>query len=316
LPEAARPARWWSVLVRSTVTVAAVLADVAVIVTVSVLVGLGYHLAMYGTLGPVPGFVALGTSAASIFVLPGLFRGEYEFTHYLSFRQHVGRAFAYWNITFVALLVLAFMTRSLEDYSRASMVLFYLAGLPTLIVTRYAVVSTVLLGSRAGIVTTKRVFLIGTAEDITDFLRRYQPWNLGLHIVGAASLSRFDPQASHEGHLGALVGDLRGALDSARRLHPEAVYIVGPWSETGTIEACVDEFLKMPVEIHLGPERVLDRFDSVRIAKHGSMASLQLTRAPLTWSERMLKRAFDVTVAAGILIVLAPLLALTALLIY
>ena len=59
-----------------------------------------------------------------------------------------------------------------------------------------------------------------------------------------------------------------------------------PWSETATIDECVDEFLNIPVEIHLGPERILDRFENVRIAKHGSMASLQLTRAPLTWSER------------------------------
>ena len=317
VPEStARPARWWSALARSTVAVAAVLADAAVIVTVSVLVGLGYHLEIYGALGPLPGFVALGTSAASLFVLPGLFRGEYEFTHYLAFRQHAGRAFAYWNITFVALLALAFVTRALEDYSRASMILFYLAGLPALILVRYALVSTVLLGSRAGLVTTKRVFLIGTSDDITAFLRRYQPWNLGLHIVGAASLGRLDPQASREEHAETLAADLPEALESARRLHPEAVYIVGPWSETGMIEACVDEFLKMPVEIHLGPERILDRFDSLRIVKHGSMASLQLTRAPLNWSERMLKRIFDVTVAAGILIVLGPLLTLTALLIY
>ncbi|MBV8835286.1 MAG: exopolysaccharide biosynthesis polyprenyl glycosylphosphotransferase [Alphaproteobacteria bacterium] len=316
LPTTSRPTRWWNALARSTVGVAAVLADVATIVAVSVLVGLGYHLEMYGTLGPVPGFVALGTSAASIFVLPGLFRGEYELTHYLSFSQHAARAFAYWNVTFVALLALAFVTRALEDYSRASMILFYLAGLPTLVLVRYALVSTVILGSRAGIVTAQRVFLIGTAEDITAFVRRYQPWNLGLHAVGAAPLTRVDPSISPQERAQTLAADLRGALESARRLHPEAVYIVGPWSETGMIEACVDEFLKMPVEIHLGPERVLDRFDSVRIAKHGSMASLQLTRAPLNWSERMLKRLFDVTAAAGVLIVLSPLLALTALAIY
>jgi exopolysaccharide biosynthesis polyprenyl glycosylphosphotransferase len=83
-----------------------------------------------------------------------------------------------------------------------------------------------------------------------------------------------------------------------------------------TINECVDEFLNIPVEIHLGPERILDRFENVRIAKHGSMASLQLTRAPLTWSERALKRIFDVTLAAGVLVALSPLLAITALMIW
>jgi Undecaprenyl-phosphate glucose phosphotransferase len=314
--ETARPARWWSAVARRTVGVAGVLADVAVIIGVSVMVGLGYHLTIYGNVGPVYGFVALGASAASIFVLPGIFRGEYTLTHYLTFSQHARRAFAYWNITFVALLALAFVTRALEDYSRASMILFYLAGVPTLVMARHALVSTVILGSKVGLVTAQRVFLIGSSDDIAAFVRRYQPWNFGLHTVGAAPLTRLDALATPEQQAHALAADLRHAVDVARVLNPDAVYIVMPWSEAGMIDACVDEFLKMPVEIHLGPERILDRFDSVSIVKHGSMASLQLTRAPLNWSERMLKRVFDVTVAAGVLIVLSPLLTFTAALIW
>jgi Undecaprenyl-phosphate glucose phosphotransferase len=315
LPTTARPARWWSTFPRQSVSVASVLADAAVIVALSILVGLAYHLAIYGNVGPLRGFIALGTSAASIFVLPGIFRGEYELTHYLSFSLHARRVFAYWNITFVALLAVAFVTRALEDYSRASMILFYLAGVPMIVLTRYALVSTVILGSRVGLVTAQRVFLIGSSEDISAFVRRYQPWNFGLQTVGAAPLARPDPRATDEERAQALAVDLRHAIDGARLLHPDAVYIVAPWSETGTIDACVDEFLKMPVEIHLGPERILDRFDNVRIAKHGSMASLQLTRAPLNWSERLLKRIFDVVIAAGVLIALSPLLAVTAVLI-
>jgi Undecaprenyl-phosphate glucose phosphotransferase len=314
-PAAVRPARWWSGLARYAVSAAAVVADAAVILGASVLVGLGYHLAIYGDVGPVPGFVALGASAASIFVLPGILRGEYDFVNYLSFTLHARRAFAYWNVTFVVLLAVAFVTRALEDYSRASMILFYLAGVPAIVLVRYALVSTVVLGSKVGIVTAQRVFLIGTTEDIAAFVRRYQPWNFGLRVIGAATLTQLDPWVTRAERTQTLAADLRGAVDEARRLHPDAVYVVAPWSETGTIDACVDAFLKMPVEIHLGPERILDRFDKVRIAKHGSVASLQLTRAPLNWSELMLKRLFDVTVAAGVLIVLAPLLAATALMI-
>ena len=54
------------------------------------------------------------------------------------------------------------------------------------------------------------------------------------------------------------------ASAQSRTLNPEAVYIVTPWSETGTIDSCVEEFLKMPVEIHLGPERILDRLMHAR----------------------------------------------------
>ncbi|MEA2880319.1 MAG: hypothetical protein QOF14_5515 [Hyphomicrobiales bacterium] len=313
---AAHPSRRWTTFARHTVRVVCVLADAVIVIGISVLMGAAYHLAVYGDAGPLLSFLGVGATAAGLFVLPGILRGEYDLTHYLAFRPHLRRVFNYWNVTFVALLALAFITRLMEDYSRASMVLFYLAGLPVLLVTRYALVSTVMLSSKVGLVTAQRVFLIGSGEDISGFVRRFQPWNFGLHTVGAAPLRRLDSFSSREEQRRALEADLRQAVETARTLRPDAVLIVTPWSDTGTIDSCVDEFLNMPVEIHLGPERILDRFEHVRIARHGPMTSLQLTRAPLTWAERTQKRAFDVVIAAGALTVLVPALAVIALAIW
>jgi len=211
---AARPTRWWNAFARYAIGLAAVMADAGVIIGVSVLIGIAYHLAFYGSGGPLAGFVAVGASAASIFVLPAIFRGEYELANYLSFRSHARRVFAYWNITFVALLALAFVTRALDDYSRASMILFYVMGLPAVVLARYALVSTVVLGSKVGLVTAQRVFLIGSSEDISGFVRRYQLWNFGLHTVGAAPLTQPDPYASPEQRRAAL------AAEMARRYVP------------------------------------------------------------------------------------------------
>jgi Undecaprenyl-phosphate glucose phosphotransferase len=312
----ARPAHRWSSIARYGISVLAVLADAALIVGLCVAVGWTYHLVAYGDFEPLRSFAGVGLIAAGTFVLPGVVRGEYDITHYLDFRPHLRRVFTYWNVTFVALLALAFLTQVTRDYSRASMLLFYVMGLPALMVLRYALVRTVILGSKVGLVTAQRVFLIGSGEDISAFVRRYQPWNFGLHTVGAAPLTRLDSYATGTERRQALAADLRQAIDTARNLRPDAVYIVTPWSETATINDCVDEFLNIPVEIHLGPERILDRFENVRIATHGRMASLQLTRAPLSWFERMQKRLFDIVAASGILIVLSPLLAVVSVLVF
>src|SRR3954463_1697980 len=234
---AARPARWWSAAARHSISIATVLADAATIIGLSILIGVSYHLFAYGHLGPLRNFLAVGAVAASTFIVPPIFRGEYALTHYLSFRMHARRAFTYWNITFMVLLTLAFVTRALEDYSRASMILFYVLGLPAVVLVRYALVSTVILGSKVGLVTAQRVFLIGSSEDISAFVRRYQPWNFGLHTVGAAPLTRPDPHATLEQQAHALAADLRHAVDAARVLNPDAVYIVLPWSEAGMIDA-------------------------------------------------------------------------------
>jgi Undecaprenyl-phosphate glucose phosphotransferase len=113
----------------------------------------------------------------------------------------------------------------------------------------------------------------------------------------------------------AIRTDLAQAIDTARPLRPDAVFVIVPWSESETIDQCVSELLTMPAEIHLGPERILERFDNMRISRLGRIATLQLTRQPLSPLEVLQKRVFDIVVAAGILLLLSPLLACVALLI-
>jgi hypothetical protein len=61
--------------------------------------------------------------------------------------------------------------------------------------------------------------------------------------------------------------------------------MIMPWSNTETIERAVDRLMTLPVSIHLGPERILDRFAKVEIIKVADMATLCLARPPLTFLE-------------------------------
>ena len=173
----------------------------------------------------------------------------------------------------------------------------------------------VVAGSRIGLVTAQRVFLVGHSGEIIRFLRQHQPWNLGLRIVGTAPLTPMGADASPELKHEAVRADLAVAIDGARGLQPDAVYIIVPWSETEVIKRCVEELLTIPAEIHLGGERIFDRFENVRIARFGPIASLQLTRHPLSPLEVLQKRAFDLVAATGILVLLLPMLVGVALLI-
>jgi Undecaprenyl-phosphate glucose phosphotransferase len=247
--------------------------------------------------------------------LPGIVHGEYELSHYLSFKAHVRRATTLWNITLLCLLMLGFLIKSTEGYSRGAIILFYVTGLPSILLMRYAMVRSVIVGSRMGLVAAQRIFLIGRDEDINAFLRRYQPWDLGLQTVGTARLSPCLPDATASERRLTLEADLKRAIEAARTLSPESVFVIAPWSDIATIDRCVEELLTVPVEIHLGPERILDRFEMVRISKFGSMATLQLTRAPLSSFEVLQKRVFDLIIAGAALTVLTPVLALIALLI-
>ena len=130
----ARPARLVERRSRATsISVLAVLADAVVIVGVlrCCRVGLSPH-----GLRRSSGHCAASSASASSRRVRSCCRessaASMTLNHYLDFRPHLRRVFTYWNITFVTLLALAFLTQVTRDYSRASMLLFYVTGLPAI----------------------------------------------------------------------------------------------------------------------------------------------------------------------------------------
>jgi exopolysaccharide biosynthesis polyprenyl glycosylphosphotransferase len=87
-----------------------------------------------------------------------------------------------------------------------------------------------------------------------------------------------------------------------------------PWHATDTLHRCAEALLRLPAEIHLGAEHILDRFEHVQLSRFGSMASLQLTRMPLSRLELIEKRAFDLLFASIALLLLTPVLVVAAIL--
>jgi exopolysaccharide biosynthesis polyprenyl glycosylphosphotransferase len=81
------------------------------------------------------------------------------------------------------------------------------------------------------------------------------------------------------------------------------------------IDRCADTLRKLPAELHLGPEHILDRFEQVELLKIGPITSLQLRRMPLSRLELMEKRALDIVLASAALLLLTPMLILVAALI-
>ena len=135
--------------------------------------------------------------------------------------------------------------------------LFYVTTLVALIVLRYFIVRITALARAAGLMSAQRIFLIGTGANVGAFVNRYEPWTLGINIVGCRFLTPVAATAPAEERRAMLDRDLAEAVASVRSLAPDAIFLLLPWSATETIERCAETFLTLPVEIHLGPEQVL-----------------------------------------------------------
>jgi polysaccharide biosynthesis protein PslA len=307
--------RRWTTLTRTGILAAFLLADFSAIVTISWLTGVSYHLLAYQDAGDMMNYLKVGLLSAIIFVIPNIFRGEYSLPNFFAFKPHLRRSIQLWNVTFIGLLVVGLLLQITVVYSRGWMLLFYGLTMCTLLALRYLYVRATVLGSKIGLISAQRIFLVGTARHIEDFANRHQPRSSGINIVGCHFLGLTDPAAAPREREAALARDLEQAIGGARPLQPDAILLVMPWHDADTIEYCADVLLKLPAAIHLGPEHILDRFEEVQVLKIGAMASLQLRRVPLSRLELLEKRAFDLVFASTALLLLTPLLVIVAILI-
>jgi Undecaprenyl-phosphate glucose phosphotransferase len=303
-----------SALTRLTFFAAILVADVATIVTMSYLTGTTYHLFAYGYRGSIVSYLQIGLLCAVIFAFTNLLRRNYRIANFFAFKPHVSRTLHLWNMTFIALLALGFLAQISAIYSRIWIVLFYGTTALMLLAVRYVVVRLTQHGAETGAISAQRIYIVGSGQHIEEFVTRFQPRKFGVDIVGCHFLTPVgiaSPQLRQE----ILNRDIEQAVNNARQLEPDAIFLAMPWSATEAIDRSAESFSTLPIEIHLGGEHVLDRFAHVELSKFGPMTSLQLTRVPLTRFERLIKRTFDIITASVALVLLSPLLLAIALLI-
>jgi Undecaprenyl-phosphate glucose phosphotransferase len=291
---------------RAVLAVAAALIELSVVVCAALIAETFYHGFAHGWSGLTPPNVRLCSLVALLFVLSNASRGDYRIPDFLASRVNGWRLFTAWSTSFLIALAFGFLTKSTGEFSRAGVVLFYVAGYVAIHITRLALRHIARGATAVGGVASRRVLLVGFEESIKTFTQRYQPSASGMNVVGAIGLR--DAAESID-------DDLALAAATARMLLPDDVFILVPWSQTDVIDSCVTTFLRVPAQIHLGPERVLDRFVDARIDKIGSVSSLSLGGHPLNLFEVIVKRLFDIVVSVAALALLSPLLALVAALI-
>ena len=293
---------------RGTFALSAALLDISAIVLAAVCSGLIYHKLHGYDEEIVETFARVGFVTAALFLIPNFMKGRYSITEYLTFSQHLRGTLRFWNMTFVILMALGFLTKTMSIYSRSTAVIFYVLGFGAILTARSLVVKMVRLGSRDRGFAASRLFLVGYEDEIAKFSERYprQAGDLSLSVVAACVL-RPDQDFLEE--------DLALAAASARMIRPDDVFILVSWAEKAVIEKCVNAFLRVPAAIHLGPERVMDRFGDANVCKIGPITSLNLVRRPLSVFDILVKRAFDVVLAGIGLVALSPLFLVIAALI-
>ena len=226
-----------------------------------------------------------------------------------------GRTIQLWNVTLICLLMLGFLAQTQRRlFARLDRAVLCRRRLPVLLVAA-------LLHRAHHRARARRRADFGAAHLPDRHRRPCRRLRQPLRAVdasastssAAASSRRSPPPHRAEARRAALDRDLAEAVASVRSLEPDAIFLLMPWSATDTIERCAETFLTLPVEIHLGPEQILHKFDEVELSKLGPLSSLQLTRACRCRASKSCKSGCSIwSFAAVALIALTPLLVVVA----
>jgi Undecaprenyl-phosphate glucose phosphotransferase len=292
-----------STLARAVLCAAGASLDVVAIMAIAVAAGLlQSHVRFFG--GDVmPAFLYLGALVTVLVLGATFWRGEYALTTSLSQQGLFRRTGIVWVVAIGSAFAIAFTLHVGVEMHRATLLGFCTGGFIATYFTRLAFLKAAEPHAKPHGMATLRIFLIGYEDEIHAFTQRYESRLVGTHVIAATALRGREH----------LKEDLTLACASARLLLPDDVFVLVPWSESETIDACVDAFLQLPTAIHLGPEAANERFADVEIANVGPVPSLKIARRPLSPFEVVAKRVIDITLAGAGLLLLAPLLLTVAL---
>jgi Undecaprenyl-phosphate glucose phosphotransferase len=284
----------------------------AIAIILSSLIGAeGYQLFASGVPYNLDFHVGAGVTAAMLYVLIGKSFGFYQAAEIFSLRRNSTRVLWQWLLTSLLLALLAFLFRIGIQFSRASIVCFAALGLVSLFASRSLMKSALNLAVRKGRVQGRRVVLLGLRDELanvvkSDLLRRF-----GLTEVERVAFPN-DGNWSVAAHK-AILAALNSALISARDLDADQIVLALRWNDTRGIELLRDKLRDSPLPVMLLPDRnVRQLVENPAFSVRRSFA-VEIQRMPLSQFEQFAKRALDLAGAALGIVLLAPLMLLTAL---
>jgi Undecaprenyl-phosphate glucose phosphotransferase len=286
------------------------LGEIVIIVLSSIAAGGAYHAYAYDWFGNVDVFTGIGMTAALLYVSIAKSRGYYHLAALVTGERCGRRIVSAWLIVMLTLALLLFLLKIGSDFSRGMMIAFAGLGLASLLTFRVAVANYLHAALESHALAGRRAIVIGERREIA-FLRTSDLLNrFGIEEVGRILLSDGprDNLSLERPELEAI----DAAVELARRNGAEEFVLAVQWSNVRRVELVRDRLQASPLPVRLLPDHNVTAILRQPVASTGAALSVELKRGPLTVAAQLQKRLLDVTAAATGILILAPLLLLTA----
>jgi Undecaprenyl-phosphate glucose phosphotransferase len=255
--------------------------------------------------------IGAGVTGALLYVLISRSSGFYEISRIFSDRRNASSIIWQWCLSSLLLALLAFLFRIGMDFSRGSIICFAVLTLPLLCVSRRGMKKALIFAVRYERVQGRRVVLVGLRDELAtisqaDLLRRF-----GLTEVRRISFPNSGnwSLAANKGILASL--DL--AMSVARDIGADEIVLALCWNDIRCIELIRERLRNSPLPVQLLPDQKVRNLIVNPSFSVSQSFAIGIQRAPLSKGEQCAKQLLDILIASVALVVLAPLMLVTAL---
>lgn len=239
--------------------------------------------------------------------------GAYRFTQFQKLRWQLARVAIVWAATLSCLLLLAFVTKVSDAYSRGWALSWAASTLVLLQVERCVLYLTIARWMQKGILV-RRVAIVGAGEAAERLIAKLQQCHDGnITIVGI-----FDDRRSRIAPVVCglpVIGTTDDLIQFSRRTEVDEVIVALPLSADQRLKGLFEKLKLLPVDLRLSAEPMADAFPVRGISYIGDVPMLEVIDKPLKHWNAVAKWIEDTALSWIMLVVLAPAMAIIALLI-
>jgi Undecaprenyl-phosphate glucose phosphotransferase len=277
--------------------------DYALIVTASILAGVGYHsIILQGDIPSLMPYVGAGNIVAVLFVLGASSRGSYSPAAIVSARRQVRSVTLFWSLALLSLGLFLFLAKSGPDFSRGTIIIFGLLGFVFLLGSHLWISATFRTNLARGKIAGDRAITIGDRDAMMALSQASLLQKAGAREIRRYLLPPFSGSDDYPDGLRVI----DEAIHFTRSNNVDCVLLALQWNDKHRRNLICERLQIVPIPVLLLPDRHVESiFSGARqLARE---FTVELQRAPLSSGELALKRALDLVLASGLLIALTPL---------
>jgi Undecaprenyl-phosphate glucose phosphotransferase len=304
--------RWFRVPYRL-VEPGVLLVDLFLVIAISLIAGIGYNWFFFGIIPAMETYAAIGvltfTNVCAILAA----RGDYRITNLLNFpRQARDLAFT-WTFVLFVLIAVIFALKVAGTFSRGATFTFFVLGLGGMIAWRAFVARFLEHALSAGGFASRSVILIGERSRLVDSLQMLELQRCGYTAIQTFEIGEEDVATTKMSR--NLRATINSAIEVAQAKSVAEIFLLIGWEHSWAIDSISSILRVAPIPVYLLPDDNITRYLGRATVRVGTTWAAEVQRSPLTRIEQLVKRSIDLVGASLVLLLLSPLMLLTALLV-